>query len=174
MAGRTLSSAAQTEVVKPDNALGFLVEIAFDTFTGRYCTYGDVTWNSLLFRGVPMQVGGLATDGAAVKLRFFDADASMRTLCLTKPGVRNRPIKVWKFYVNALGASDPIQVFNGVGDEFQWAQGRVDITGARAAARFLQAPRKRLGPATGCNFLAAPGTLIPWGNSVLLLEPSRG
>lgn len=174
MTQRTISGGTATELAKKDTILGWLVEIAFDGFTGRYSSYGQVTWNGLLFTSAHVDVTNLDTNAAVAAIRFFDADGSIQTLCKTGTGVRNRAVKLWKFYVNALGATDPMFMFKGVGDQVNIAKGVVDIACARASVQFLYAPRKRLGPATGCNFLAAPGTLIPWGGGVLRLDPNRG
>lgn len=173
MTTRTLSAATQTEIAKPDNILGWLAEIAFPSFTGRYSSYSDITWNALLFVGSSIRASNFDTDQSQGQIDLFDPDGALRTLCLTGSGVRNQPVKVWKFYYNAVAASDPILIFKGVGDEVNIEKGAVTISCVRANSDVLYAPRKRLGPATGCNFLASPGTIVPWGATTLLLNPSR-
>lgn len=170
---RTISTATATEIAKADNSLGWLVEIIFESFTGRYCSYSQVTWNSLVFVAASLKAGNIDTDSKQATLTFFDPDASMRTLCLTGRGARNSAIRIWKFYVSALGASDPMMVFKGVGDQCVIQRGQIDIACARSGIGVLYSPRKRLSPSTGCNFLAAPGTLVPWGQKILELEPRR-
>lgn len=171
---RTVSAPTGTEIAKKETSLGWLVEITFPSYTGRYSSYGQLTWNSLLFVGAKLKVPQIDPDAGSAQIQFFDPDAALRTLFLTGNGARNATVKIWKAYIAALGASDPLFIFSGVGDAVRIKGGYIDMTCDRKGADVLYAPRKRLGPLTGCNFLAAPGTLIPWGDKVLRLEPRRG
>jgi hypothetical protein len=171
---RTISAGTTTELAKKEGELGWLIELAFESFTGRYCSFDDKTWNSNLFTRASFKVQSLDTAASAAKIDFFDDAAAIRTLCLTGAGVRNRSIKIWKAYFAALGSTDPIFMFKGVGGQVDIAGGRVAIIARRMGQDLQFAPRKRLGPSTGCTFLAAPGTMVPWGQRVIRLEPSRG
>jgi hypothetical protein len=171
---RTVSGATGTEIAKKETILGYLVEIVFPTYTGRYSSYGALTWNSLTFVGARLKVPTVDADAGTAQVQFFDPDAALRTIFLTDNGARNAPIKIWKAYINALGASDPMLVFSGVGDQTRIARGLIDVNVARKNAAVLYAPRKRLGPAVGCNFIAAAGTVLTWGNKAITLEPRHG
>src|SRR5690606_8716231 len=95
----------------------------------------------------------------------------IRTLCLTGSGARNRPMKIWKVYLDAMEPEDPILLFVGHGDQTDIVRGVVTITAARASVGVLLARRKPLWPATGCHPLDAPGAKIVIGNRILSLEP---
>lgn len=171
---RTLSSGTQVEVEKKDTELGWLAEISFESVTFRVSSYGNLTWNGQAYAGAALQVSGIDGDVNGAQLRFFDQDASIRTLCLTGKGVRNRAVRIWKFYVNALGTSDPMCIFVGVGDELTIGGGYVTVSCTREGGNVLFAPRRRLGPGTGANFLMPPGSILPSGaRTIIPQRPGR-
>lgn len=170
---RTVSGASAAEILLPITQPGFLVELQFSTGTIRLSSFGTITWNSLTWTGANMQVDGFAGDGKAARVSLWDANAAFRTLVLTGGGIRNRTIKIWQAQYPALAVGDPNMVFYGVGDSASIAQGRVDITCARLNSLVLMAPRQRISPATGFNFLAAAGRVVQWGDVVITLQPAN-
>lgn len=153
---------------------GWFAELQFSSLTVRSCSFGTTIWNSLTWTGANFTVSGMAGDGRRATLSFWDSDAALRTLALTDDGIRNRRVTIWKAQADALADDDPNVVFYGVGDAVKWAKGRLEIQCARLNSRVLMAPRKRISPATGFNFLAPPGTVIQWGDVVLTLRSARG
>lgn len=176
-----ISAPVALELVKPTTLLGYLVELTFSGVNksdpdriARICTYGDLHWNSVPWPGCNATVTGFTGDSKSARVMIFDADASWRTLGLSGTGVRNKRARVWKVYVNALGAADPVQTFEGVGDDFHVSPGgRVEIGLSRQNAGVLYAPRKRITASNGFNFLAAAGSTITWGNQQITLNGSN-
>ncbi len=136
----------------------------------RICSFGTTTWNSLVWTGANFIADSFAGDGKAGRVSLWDPDAAFRTLALGG-GIRNRRVTAWQAQFPALDAGDPNMIFYGVGDTVHCAQGRTEITCARLNSGVLLAPRQRISPATGFNFLASPGTTIQWGDVVVTLQP---
>ena len=113
---RTVSSPAQTELVKQVTQPGFFVELTFASQVVRWCSFGDTTWNSLIWIGQNFQVGGLSSDGMQATISVWDSDAAYRTLAVTDGGLRNRSVKIWTAQFPALADDDPNLIFQGVGD----------------------------------------------------------
>lgn len=167
---RTVSSPTTALLDDPVTQPGYLVQLDFDSESLRLSTFGDLAWNSLPWIGANMTVDNFAGDGKKARVALWDATAAFRTLCMTGAGIRNRGVTIWKAYFTALAAGDPVQVFAGVGDQVSISKGKVTIDCARVNSRVMQAPRKRIGPATGFNFLAPPGTIVSWGDVQITLE----
>lgn len=170
---RTVSVDSAAEIVKAITQPGFFVRLAFAAGTVRLCSFGTTTWNSESWTGQNFQVSGMRGDGKAAMVSIWDADASFRTLALTDGGIRNRSVEIWQAQRPALAAGDPNMIFYGVGDSVQISKGRVNIACARLNSSVLLAPRQRISPATGFNFLAAPGRVIQWGDVVITLQPAN-
>lgn len=171
---RTVSTPTLTAIGGSVTQPGYFLELQFSSLTVRLCSFGATTWNSLTWNGANFSVGGMDGTGRKATVSLWDADAALRTLALTDDGIRNRIVTIWKAQAAALAADDPNMVFYGVGDAVKWARGRLEIQCARLNSRVLQAPRKRISPATGFNFLAPPGTVIQWGDVVLTLRSQNG
>lgn len=176
-ASRSLSLNILPELVRPMTQVGFLLEI---TFSGvnvgdadevvRRSTYGTVTWNSYPWPGANLVIGGFSADGKSASATIADdASATWRTLCMRGAGPRNRKVRIWKVYINALGTTDPAQFFEGVTDGVAIRQGVVNLSFARLNVGVMFAPRQRINAANGFNFLAAKGSVISWGNQQITL-----
>lgn len=170
---RTVSAPSTAEILKSITQPGWFVQLEFASATVRLCSFGTTTWNSLTWTGANFAVGSFSGDGKRAQVSIWDFDASFRTLALTEGGIRNRTVTIWQAQRPALADTDPNMVFYGVGDQVNIAKGRVDINCSRLNSRVLLAPRQRISPATGFNFLAAPGMVIQWGDTQITLEPAR-
>lgn len=172
---RTVTAASLATLGGPVTRPGFFVQFEFPGDTVRLCSFGTTTWNSLTWTGANITVDGLQGDGKRARVTVFDADASFRTLALTDGGIRNRTVTIWQGQRAALADTDPNMVFYGAGDSVSIARGQVSVNLARLNSRVMLAPRQRICPATGFNFLAAPGAVIQWGDVQITLErASRG
>lgn len=166
----SLPTATATEQV--GTAPGYLIQIGFTSGVVRHSSRETQAWNSLVWVPAAVKVSGIEGTGMRASLEYWDPDAAMRTLVLAD-GINDRPVSIWKFYVGALAAGDPVQVFDGVGDGAQMRQGRVTIGLARTGSRTLMSPRVRIGPATGFNHLPPEGTIVHWAGKTLRLERRR-
>lgn len=171
---RPLSSPTAALIDDPVTQPGYLAQLDFDAESVRLSTFGPLTWNSLPFIGANMTIDGFAGDGKKARIALWDADAAFRTLCLTGAGIRNRSVTIWKAYAPALAVSDPVQIFYGVGDQVTIAKGKVAIDCSRINSGVMKAPRLRITPSTGFNFVAPPGTVVNWGDVQITLESPRG
>ena len=171
---RTVSSPAQTEILKTVTQPIFLVEIQFASGLVRLSTGGDLTWNSLIWVGANFSVDGFGGDGRTARISIWDPVAAIRTAALTNGGCRNRAITIWQLQAAAVGASDANVIFSGVGDSVQVAKGRVMIACARLSSVTATTPQLRISPANGFNFLAAPGKKIYWGTTTITISGRVG
>lgn len=169
---RTVSSPSQVKIALPVTQPGWFVELAFASGTVRICSFGTTSWNSLTWTGANFTVDGMSGDGRAARLSIWDPTAAYRTISVGG-GIRNRAVKIWQAQAGALLAGDPNMVYKGVGDGVNIAKGRVEISLARLNSRVMLAPRQRISPATGFNFLAAPGKTIAWGDVLITLGSRR-
>jgi len=170
---RTISAPSATEITGPITQPGWFVQLDFFDGSTRLCSFGTLTWNALSWTGQNFQVDNMAGDGKRARVSIWDPTAAFRTLALSNGGIRNRGVTIWEAQRAALGAGDPNMTFFGVGDAVRWNKGRTDIDCARLNSGVMLAPRQCISPATGFNFLAAPGTVIQWGDSQITLQPAR-
>lgn len=170
---RPVSAPSAAEIIKPITQPGWFVQLEFVSATTRLCSFGTTSWNSLTWSGANVQIDGLTGDGKRARVSLWDFDAAFRTLALTDGGIRNRGVTVWQAQRPALDDADPNMVFYGVGDQVRISKGRVEIDCARLNSSVLLAPRQRISPATGFNFLAAPGKVIQWGDTQITLGSAR-
>lgn len=166
---RTLSSPMNAAVVGPITQPGYLVELQFSEQTVRLSTFGALTWNGVPWVGASMMCDSFDEAWLRARVTIFDPVAAYRTIALTGGGIRNRSVRIWKAYATALAIGDPVEIFTGVGDAIEWARGTTSITCARFGQSVIYAPLKRIGSATGFNFLAPPGTVINWGGTQITL-----
>ena len=170
---RTDVSAATLAAVA-DNATSpaYFVEIIWDTFSSKFCTYGTVNWAGSSWLGSGLEVGGFDDYGRPTTITITDSDNAIRTLVLTK-GVRDRRINLWKGYIGALADVDPVALPVSYGDSCDIGGNKVQITlGGKAGGREFT-PRELIGPRIGVNFTAAPGTKVAWGQQTLVLNPRK-
>lgn len=147
----------------------YFVEIEWPTFSSRLCSYGTLSWGGGTWSGAGIEVGDFDETSAPSRITIADPDNVFRTLILAD-GIRDRPIRIWKAYADALDSADPIEIFAGVGDGGTVRHGRVVIDLGRTVSRWDQTPRERISPAFGVNFTAPPGTKVHWGGTTLVLN----
>jgi hypothetical protein len=148
----------------------YFVEILWPTFSSRLCTFGDLSWNGGDWHGAGVEVGDFDDQGTPSRLTLADPDYIYRTLVFAE-GIRDRRVMIWKAYADALDADDPIGIFDGVADSARYARGRLEVRLGRNGSAYDQTPRERIAPAFGFNWLAPPGTKVPWYGSTLVLNP---
>lgn len=166
---RTVSSAMLAALGAGATSPGYLVEIQWASFSSRLSTYGTQSWNGQTWAGGGVVVRDFAPDGLPSEIELADPDSAYRTLILGD-GVRDRRVNVWLADAAALAPTDPLHIFSGYADGASIASGRVVIRLDRSSASRQFAPRDRIGPMIGCNWLAPPGTRVSWGQSTLILE----
>jgi hypothetical protein len=150
----------------------YLIEIAWQTQTSRLCTYGDLTWNGYAWSGEGVSISAFEPSGRPSAVTLVDPFAVYRTMVVAT-GIRDRLIKVWKCYVDALATADPVMLFKGYADRASIDGGGVTITLDWNANRRQFTPRERIGPSLGVNFVAPPGTRVRWGNQTFVID-ARG
>lgn len=147
----------------------YFVEIAWPTFSTRLCSYSTQTWNGNVWSGGGFELGDFDDSGRPARLTLADPDVSYRTLVLTD-GIRDRQITVWKSDVSAIDVADPVLLFRGYADKADMASGRVIVGLDRNTSSRQFAPRERIGPAIGVNFVAPPGYVLRWGAQQIVFE----
>lgn len=164
---RSVSSPTSTAAAGPVTQPGYLVQIGFTSYTYRFSSRDDITWNSLSWVSNNLQVGALSeapNGGAALSVVIGNADRAFGAACLIE-APQEKPVSVWAFYEGAIATGDPVLIFSGVVD------GPVDITeqsvtlplsSLNTATLFI--PRVRVTPAAGFNRLSPAGRVIQFGN----------
>jgi hypothetical protein len=167
-----VTDAMLVAVSRPITRPAYLVEIDWDTFSTRLCTYGSVEWNGNTWAGGGITVNGFDDTNKPSSFTLVDPDAAYRTLVLSV-GIRDRLIQVWKCDVSALATPDPVALFYGYADKADIANGKVTITVGWTNSNRARTPRERIGPAIGVNFVAPPGFTIHWGDQTIVLNAKR-
>ena len=169
---RALTYATTTAAAAPVTQPLYLIEIGFAPAL-RISTRGDVTWNALSWSGgETIAVGSLDADGSRRQtgsIQIGNLDDYVGTLVLAQ-GVADRPVKIWKADVAALGVADPVLVFDGVATSADVDTSRVSLSLAGSGTRSAFAPRRVIGAAAGFTVLIPAGTKIRIGADTYTLE----
>jgi len=165
---RTLSvsmqSASSNVVTRP----GYLILLSFAGLDIRYSTTGDVTWNGNAWAGNrSVDVKSLSSDSGSVT--FGNVDDAFAAMVLGS-GVVDRPVRIWAMDGEALGDTDPVLVFDGVGDSSESDVEKVTISLVRQGSGSLSSPRRFIGKSAGFNHLIPAGTVLTVGNQKVTLE----
>jgi hypothetical protein len=175
MRALTVNTQAATESLDSTTP-AFLVEMDFST-TLRLSSRGDQAWNGYTWTGGRLfSVSGLKWDGKGQQsgaLAIINSDLAYSALILNE-GVADRRIRIWKFYGDNPAASDPVEVFYGVGDESDLSDPdmvRISLVGDNTGT--INAPVRFIGPGTGFNHITPAGTRITWGGQTYTLEPGN-
>lgn len=162
---RALSTATATATAATITTPAYLVEIAWSSIV-RLSSRGDQSWGGLAWTGGRLgKVDG--RDGGSVEV--INSDLAYSALVLNE-GIADVGVRVWAFYGDNPAASDPVLVFDGVGDGADIGADRVKISLASDGARTLYSPRRFVGPSIGLNHLRPAGTRISFGGEVYTLE----
>jgi hypothetical protein len=116
--------------------------------------------------GLTNTPGGVTT----VTLLVSNADNVIGTVLLNE-GIELSQVKIWAYDQGAIGASDPVQVFNGSIEEV------TDINHTYAVMQLksgfgeaLYSPREFISPALGFNFVTPSNTKIDFNGETYVLE----
>ncbi len=166
---RDVSSPTQTAAGAKHSRPGFFLQIDWSGFSSRLCSFDAKPWNDFEWVGSAFQVSSFEKDGKPEKITILDPDGSFRTLALADK-IRDRTVQLWMGYMDALADDDPVLIFKGAADGFDWANGRMSfgLDWHRSAKQFT--PRDSITPAIGVNWTAIPGTTVTWGDRVFKLE----
>lgn len=171
MAGsRPLSTGMLATASSGSNSPLFFIEIDWTpSFASYLCSYGALTWNGQAWVGANVAISDFGPDGKPARIILGDTDAAFRTLLLGN-GLRDKRIRIWKAYREALSSADPILLFDGYADGSDWADGKLSFNLDWTSSDVTTTPRERIGPGIGVNFVAAPNTKISWAGQILVLE----
>jgi hypothetical protein len=148
--------------------VGWLLEIDWSTPV-YLSSYGDVSWSGQQWKGAGLKVGDFADSGKPNDVTISDPIAELRTIVLTD-GLRDKNVMLWKVYPDAVGADDPLLLFDGFADGVEISGGKVSFGLDWASTSRMFTPRERIGPSIGVHFVAIPGTKISWYGQVLVIE----
>lgn len=168
---RTLAGTTASGVTAAVTQPGYLVEIGWST-PWRLSTRSTLTWDSKTWTAYDVQVTGLAASGASASctLLLGNTDLAASYAVLTE-GASGIAFKIWAFYGSAPGASDPVLVFEGIGDGASIPEsGPVSISLVQSGAATLYCPRTYLTPDAGFNHLPTPGQLVTWEGETIRLD----
>lgn len=167
---RTVSSATQTEAAKGVTQPCYLVQIEWIGATSYLCTHSTQAWAGNTWLGGGLSVDQFDDVGRPRRITLVDPDAAFRTLILVS-GSRDRRITIWKAYVGALAAADPVSLGVCYGDGAEVSAGRVTINLGPIVSSRVFSPRERIGPSIGVNFVAAPGAIVRWNGQQIVMAP---
>lgn len=171
---RTPSTATNTAIGQTVTTPGYLIYL--DVGAGyRYSTRGTVTWDSQTWTAGDVEPSGMAIDvsspTASASLRFA---GSMGWATIARANtIPGSQISIWKFYGDSNpGASDPIMLYDGVGDDVQISDsGEVAITLTQPGGATLYVPRTYMTPGNGFNSLPRDGQLVTFNGEQVRLRP---
>ena len=169
---RTLSSGLQTAQADAVTRPGYLIVLYLPTQTLYLSTVGDVTWNGQPFTGQAVTVQGLGGDAAAntrASLMFQNTDLSYAAMFFGADDIRDRRVVIYGIDAAALGASDPVLLFDGVGNESVMTNPpalSVSLVGSKIQTQY--SPRRRIAPPL-FNALQPDGTVIQVGQDTYTL-----
>lgn len=125
-----------------------------------------------------MKLGGLVADAsqsvASGSITLGNTDFSLSATILNE-GIADRSINIWKFYGYAPGATDPVQIFAGVGANVSSESKRnaITITLQQAGGKTAYTPRRYITNEQGFSVIPPEGQVIAWNNEVITLRRSN-
>lgn len=173
---RTLSGPTTTDIARTVTKPGYLFRMEFPPGILRFSSRGEVTWFGNTWREWDFEVDGLTFDGAQSELsgsvtlsdigdQFFNI--------IMEWGVGDRVIDILKFYGDgpALGVTDTVHLFHGVGDEatLDTKNHTCTITLQQSETGVIFCPRRYITREQGYSVLPAEGTKIEWNNEIFIL-----
>jgi hypothetical protein len=170
MAGsRTVTAQTLAQAGAGVSAPMYFLKINWLTATTRICSYGPQNWNGEVWDGGGFTVRQFGQDSKPQGISLVDNTGAYRTLVLSD-GIRDRLVQLWKGYLGALAASDPILLFKGYADGCEVNNGVVSFNLDWQNSTRQFSPRQRIGPSIGVNFCATPNTTLRWGGAVIKIE----
>lgn len=171
---RTISTGMATEIARVVTTPGYFVEVLFTTPL-RFSSRGQINWGGQVWLARDVNVQNIAFDAAGSvqngTIELGDTDGALAAVLLAQ-GVADKAVNVWAFYTDAPGVDDPELIFAGSGDGWSLTEAarKVVLTVRQFKASTSSAPRVRITPERGFNFLPVPGTTLNWAGEVFSLE----
>lgn len=168
---RTLTAATIAEAASEATRPLYFFEI--DLGSAQYLrlsSRGEISWNDLVFVAGAFVAQGLDGGGNG-QVAIADPDGAFAVLGWSTD-LSDRPIRIWKAYVGALAAADPVECFAGVVDGFESDESRGIVTLALSRARSNRRllPGIVVAPEYGFPPPLPAGTKLSIGGQTLLVE----
>lgn len=144
---------------------GYLVEIQFDTPV-YWSSVGSFTWDSQAWTQYDFRVG---LSDSRLTLNFKNHDNVMGATVLAD-GVSNRVVKLWKYEGVSPGATDVVQIFEGLGDTYALNPREVAIRCIPAGYEVIKEPNLRILRNSVRQEITPAGTRVPWNGEIFILE----
>lgn len=167
---RILTSALVAKLGLTVTQPGYLVSFAFSTPV-YWSSLGDVTWNGQLYTGADLRVEGLSrgeTSAQRASLSIGNLDLAVGAIVLNE-GVADKAVNIYTVYSGATATDDVVQEFSGVGAAAE-VDKRVIITMNGQGSQRAFAPRRRISPDTGFNYVLPAGSIITVSGEFYKLE----
>jgi hypothetical protein len=161
--GRTLSTPTATATAKIITQPRYLFQAQF-SFTVRYSSGEDVSWNSLDWIAANLRVGALQEQpngSQALTVVIGNTDLAFGAICLNEPP-QDKLVDIWAFYEGALATGDPVKIFSGAIDSCNINESAVTLQLSPLNARTLFIPRRRITRDSGFNHLSPAGRVFPF------------
>lgn len=173
---RIISGPTTTEVAKTITRPGYLFRMEFPGEVIRLSSRQQVTWFGNTWTPGGFEVEGLTVDGSQSELTgsvsLLDYDNRFFQLIMTH-GVGDRIIDILAFWGSgaALGVTDTVHLFHGVGDEatIDPKTARCTITLQQSESGVLFCPRRYITREQGFSVLPAEGTKVEWNEEIFIL-----
>ncbi len=174
---RSVSSALATELAKTITSVGYLVEIGLTT-PKRLSNIGTVTWNSLTWTASDFTVEGLSFDTDQIisaRLSIQNLDGVIGTALLASgEAMYETLVTVYQFARGAVAVDDVPKLAVMAVESLEVTVERATLSLKEAKAVTAFTPRRRVAPAFGFYYAAAPGSSFQWGNEIITLEAGYG
>lgn len=183
----TISSNQSTAISQTTTQPGFLVKIGWTVpvyLSSRgnvaYTISGDTAVSNFVASSI--MVTGLSTDITAklngsltIGINSADPSVVMQYALSSSLGFANTPIEIWAFdqfnvSAGALATADALKIFKGIGDQVTISPLEIGVTLIPTSLVTSTAPRVRINPRNGFNWLQPKGTRITWGSETFILE----
>lgn len=183
----TISGNQTTAISQPTTQPGFLVKIGW-TVPVYLSSRGNVTYSATSsgvtagFVASSINVTGLSSDVSAkvngslvIGVNSANPSAVMQYALSSSLGFANTPIEIWVFDQynlsgGTLATADAIKIFKGIGDQVSISTLEIAVTLIPIGLLTAVAPRYRINPRNGFNWIQPKGTRIIWGTEIFVLE----
>ncbi len=173
---RVVSSTLQTKLDAVVTEPGYLIKVDFSTVL-RYSSRGNITYSGNLFIGSDVMVSGLSWNSQGIQqgsVKIGNTDLAFGAIAFVE-GFSDRPVTIWQFYEGAVGASDVVELFSGVGTgECEITEREVSFSVISQSSRTKFSPRRYMTRENGFAENTPIGTRIPWGNEIYIIEGRIG
>lgn len=173
---RTISTPTSDASLALVTQPGVLVEIGFATPL-RLSSRGTVEVLGNTWTAWSVRVSGLSFDpakpAAGGSIVLGDHDQSISALVLGE-GVAGLPVRVWRYFAEAIDAADPVMVFSGLaGRSSGGADRSVSIALVARENTTRYSPRRYMTRETGFSAIPAAGKKLTFNGQLYELKPER-